>query len=136
MLSLLLTSAVLHSAPVGLTVSAQLGKSTTTVETYLRALEQEFLASELPVKRLVTQCEGARTPALVVPKDELTPLSRRELEVADLAADGLSSEQIAARLFLSVRTVDNHLGHVYQKLGIGSRAELATALGRGRGQGG
>jgi DNA-binding NarL/FixJ family response regulator len=78
------------------------------------------------------RCEGARTPALVVPDDELTPLSRRELEVADLAAGGLSSEEIAARLFLSVRTVDNHLGHVYQKLGIGSRAELAAALGRRR----
>jgi hypothetical protein len=60
MLPLLLASAVLGSAPVGLTVSAQLGKSTTTAESYLRALEQEFLATELPVKRLVTKCEGAR----------------------------------------------------------------------------
>jgi DNA-binding CsgD family transcriptional regulator/tetratricopeptide (TPR) repeat protein len=78
------------------------------------------------------RCEGARTPALVVPDEELTPLSRRELEVADLAASGLSSEEIAGRLFLSVRTVDNHLQHVYQKLGIGSRAELGYAMGRRR----
>ena len=76
------------------------------------------------------RCEGARTPSIVAPEDELTPLSRRELEVAELAARGLSSEAIADRLFLSVRTVDNHLGHVYQKLGITSRAELAGALGR------
>lgn len=81
---------------------------------------------------LAERCEGARTPALVVPADELTPLSRRELEIADLAAGGLSSEEIAERLFLSVRTVDNHLQHVYQKLGIGSRSELARALGRSR----
>jgi DNA-binding CsgD family transcriptional regulator len=79
---------------------------------------------------LAAACEGAMTPALLVPDDELTPLSRRELEVADLAADGLSSEEIAGRLFLSVRTVDNHLQHVYEKLGIGSRRELSTALGR------
>jgi len=59
-----------------------------------------------------------------MPADELTPLSRRELEIANLAASGLSSEEIASRVFLSVRTVDNHLQHVYQKLGIGSRAEL------------
>lgn len=60
MLPLLLTSALLGSGPVGLTVSAQLGKSTTPVETYLRALEQEFLATDLPVKRLATKCEGHR----------------------------------------------------------------------------
>jgi DNA-binding CsgD family transcriptional regulator len=70
------------------------------------------------------RCEGAQTPSLVMPADELTPLSRRELEIANLAAGGLSSEEIASRVFLSVRTVDNHLQHVYQKLGIGSRAEL------------
>lgn len=60
MLPLLLTSAVLGAAPVGLTVSAQLGKSATPIETYLRALEQEFLATELPVRRLETKCDGAR----------------------------------------------------------------------------
>jgi len=81
-------------------------------------------------KELALRCEGARTPALVLPEDELSPLSRRELEVADLAATGLSSEEIAGRLFLSVRTVDNHLQHVYQKLGIASRQELAQVLGR------
>ena len=79
---------------------------------------------------LAAGCEGARTPALVFPEDELSPLSRRELEIADLAASGLSSEEIAGRLFLSVRTVDNHLQHVYQKLGITSRQELAQVLGR------
>ncbi len=74
------------------------------------------------------RCEGARTPSIVMPEVELTPLSRRELEVAELAARGLSSEAIADRLFLSVRTVDNHLGHVYQKLGLSSRSELRGAM--------
>jgi DNA-binding CsgD family transcriptional regulator len=44
--------------------------------------------------------------------------------VAALAAGGLSSKQIAARLAMSVRTVDNHLRAVYLKLGIAGRTEL------------
>jgi DNA-binding CsgD family transcriptional regulator len=60
--------------------------------------------------------------------DELTPLTAREREIAGLAASGLSSDAIARQLFVSVRTVDNHMQHVYQKLGISSRGELATAM--------
>ena len=71
--------------------------------------------------------EDAQTPALVMP-DELSPLTAREREIASLAATGLSSDAIARRLFVSVRTVDNHMQHVYQKLGIGSRAELTEAM--------
>jgi DNA-binding CsgD family transcriptional regulator/tetratricopeptide (TPR) repeat protein len=78
--------------------------------------------------RLAAGCEGARTPALLMPS-ELTPLTAREREVASLAADGLPSDVIAKRLFVSVRTVDNHIQHVYQKLGIASRRDLPTALG-------
>lgn len=58
----------------------------------------------------------------------LEPLSRREREVAVLAAAGLPSRAIADRLFLSTFTVDNHLASVYDKLGVHSRAELAEAL--------
>ena len=60
-----------------------------------------------------------------------------EREVASLATAGLTSEAIANRLFVSVRTVDNHVQYVYQKLGIASRRELSVAmgaLGRGSGQ--
>ncbi|MFP4173380.1 MAG: LuxR C-terminal-related transcriptional regulator [Candidatus Hydrogenedentota bacterium] len=55
-------------------------------------------------------------------------LSRRELEVSFRAADGLSSREIAAQLFLSPRTVDNHLRSVYQKTGVRGRAELRAVL--------
>jgi DNA-binding CsgD family transcriptional regulator len=82
--------------------------------------------------RLAADCVDARTPALLMPS-ELTPLTAREREVASLAADGHSSDVIAKRLFLSVRTVDNHMQHVFQKLGIGSRKDLPAALGT-RGQ--
>ena len=51
-------------------------------------------------------------------------LSDRELEVARLARTGLPNREIAQRLFISVRTVGNHLNHVYTKLGVNSRDEL------------
>ena len=57
--------------------------------------------------------------------DELT---RQELQVARMAASGLSNREIAERLFLSHRTVASHLYHVYPKLGITSRNQLHLAL--------
>ena len=58
----------------------------------------------------------------------LEPLSDREHEVALLAAQGMSSRDIASRLFVSTRTIDNHLQHVYSKLGVNSRDQLVAAL--------
>ncbi|ATZ22388.1 Putative HTH-type transcriptional regulator [Streptomyces lavendulae subsp. lavendulae] len=59
----------------------------------------------------------------------LATLSVREQEVAELAAAGLSSRQVAERLVLSTRTVDTHLGNAYRKLGVSSRVALARLLG-------
>ena len=58
------------------------------------------------------------------------PLTRREREIATLVAAGRTSRAVADQLHLSVRTVDNHLGRVYDKLGVSNRAQLAEALGR------
>lgn len=70
---------------------------------------------------------GVATPAMLL-AGEAGRLTRRELEVARLAADGLSNAEIAERLFVSARTVENHLHRVYEKLGIAGRDDLATAL--------
>jgi DNA-binding CsgD family transcriptional regulator len=72
-------------------------------------------------------CEGARPPTLlaVAPAGELTP---REREIALLAAAEMSSREIADRLVVSVRTVDNHLQRAYRKLGITRRQDLSRPL--------
>ncbi|MFL6141470.1 MAG: helix-turn-helix transcriptional regulator [Labedaea sp.] len=57
------------------------------------------------------------------------PLTRRESEVAVLAAGGATSKEIAITLHLSARTVDNHLHSVYAKLGVTRRTDLPAALG-------
>jgi DNA-binding CsgD family transcriptional regulator len=64
-------------------------------------------------------------PSAERPADLLTP---QERQVGAAAADGLTNQEIAVRLFLSPKTVDYHLGKVYRKLGIRSRTELARAL--------
>lgn len=59
--------------------------------------------------------------------EELTPSERR---VARMAASGMRNKEIAQALFVTVRTVETHLRHAYQKLDISSRSELAAALER------
>ena len=56
------------------------------------------------------------------------PLTRREREVADLIAQGLTNRQIGARLFIAERTVDTHVGRILAKLGCASRAQAAAIV--------
>lgn len=67
------------------------------------------------------------TPPLQTIPDGLTS---RELEVAELAVSGLSNQSLADKLYLSLRTVENHLSRVYKKLAVSDRTELADLLGR------
>jgi DNA-binding CsgD family transcriptional regulator len=77
---------------------------------------------------LAATCEGAVTPGLFRAAT-VVPLSGREREIVMLAAHGIASKDIAERLYLSVRTVNNHLQRAYTKLGVSNRADLAEALG-------
>ena len=52
-------------------------------------------------------------------------LTRREVEVLRLAARGLTTRQIADRLFISPKTADHHIQHIYAKIGVSTRAAAA-----------
>jgi ATP/maltotriose-dependent transcriptional regulator MalT len=65
---------------------------------------------------------GRRTP------DARDRITAQELQIAQLAADGLSNREIGERLFLSHRTVGGHLYRIFPKLGITARAQLRSAL--------
>jgi DNA-binding NarL/FixJ family response regulator len=54
------------------------------------------------------------------------PLTRREREVADLVAQGLTNLEIATRLYVSQRTAQNHVQHILTKLGLANRSQIAV----------
>lgn len=74
---------------------------------------------------LMAKCPAAHTPALDIKQPVLTP---RERQIARMAAAGVSSKEIADQLYLSSRTVDNHLMRVYAKLGVNGRTALTASL--------
>jgi pimeloyl-ACP methyl ester carboxylesterase/DNA-binding CsgD family transcriptional regulator len=70
------------------------------------------------------------SPEAPVAADDLEELSTREREVVELVAAGLSNEEIAQRLFVSVRTVERHLSNVYAKLRLSGKAARAAVAAR------
>ncbi|MFF0143448.1 LuxR C-terminal-related transcriptional regulator [Streptomyces sp. NPDC005227] len=89
---------------------------------------RKVTAATAEATRLAGQCEGARTPILSGIAGDVEPLTKREREIALLAASGKTSKAISQHLTLSVRTVDNHLQRIYLKLGVRSRQDLALTL--------
>ena len=81
-------------------------------------------ASALGMKVLRTRAEALIDDITGGKRPDL--LSRREREVAVLAARGLTNREIARTLFLSERTAENHVQHILTKLGFGSRAQIAA----------
>jgi DNA-binding CsgD family transcriptional regulator len=86
-------------------------------------------ACERRADELIRQCRGANAAAITTVRS-VVPLTAREREIVLLVADGMSTKETAERLFLSARTVSNHLQNAYTKLGISKRSELAAALTR------
>ena len=83
--------------------------------------DPQALAASTLLADVLARCDTISTPALLTVQPSLTS---RERQVAELAADGAKSREIADRLFLSPRTVENHLQRVYAKLGVNGRAQL------------
>jgi DNA-binding CsgD family transcriptional regulator len=79
------------------------------------------VAERLGMPEFLDRIDAAAAAAAVDPG----PLSPRELEVAALVADGRTNREIAARLYLSERTAQNHVQHILTKLGFGNRTQVA-----------
>ena len=88
---------------------------------------RQAAAAGMRVGSLKLLCSEAHTPSLDAAEVRAS-LTRAESEVSRLAAAGYTNRQIADHLCLSLRTVQNHMQHVYEKLGIAGRNELAGAF--------
>jgi DNA-binding CsgD family transcriptional regulator len=92
------------------------------IEAFAERARRELAAAGETMAKRIAQ------PAQTRPGQASGLLTSQEAQVARLARDGLSNPEIAARLFISTRTVQYHLGKVFAKLGIKSRAELHRVL--------
>ena len=82
------------------------------------AAGKQYVHPSLGAALLAPEAAGAR------PAGPGGKLSKREVEVLGLIADGLTNAEIAERLYVSVRTVETHRAHIHQKLNVRTRAEL------------
>jgi DNA-binding CsgD family transcriptional regulator len=88
----------------------------------LEAALTEFNRLGTPVQAAQARAELAAIGGKTRADTELTAV---EQQIVTLVAAGRTSREVASALFMSVRTVDSHLGHIYRKLGLRSRTELA-----------
>jgi DNA-binding NarL/FixJ family response regulator len=89
----------------------------------LRDFQQLNQVLERALARRAAALEESRAAATVPPPDHVEALSRRELELMQLLAEGLDNRQIADRLVLSEKTVKNHLSRIYEKLKVANRTQ-------------
>lgn len=79
----------------------------------------------MPLSAALAVARGEAPAAdTAAPRAAAKSLTRREKEVAELVAEGLGNREIAERLYLSKRTVDSHLEHIFTKLGFTSRTQI------------
>jgi DNA-binding NarL/FixJ family response regulator len=81
-----------------------------------------------PMRDRALAVAGAATPRPAPPASGGDALTRREREIAELVARGHSNREIAELLFLSTRTVDSHVARILRKIGVPSRAAVASRL--------
>lgn len=85
------------------------------------------LTASATARRLADECEGAQTPALRAATVPIT-VTVRQREIISLAAMGMSNNEIAERLSMSVRSVQGHLFRASQRVGVNGRDELIAVL--------
>jgi non-specific serine/threonine protein kinase len=97
--------------------AAELGATTTALREAGRTVGRS--------DRIAAALGLAAEPATPHPQQDL-PLTKREQEISELIAAGLTNRQIAERLFIAQRTVDTHVAHILAKLGCSNRAQVAA----------
>ncbi|MFD0634813.1 LuxR C-terminal-related transcriptional regulator [Catenulispora yoronensis] len=123
-----LQAAVEQFAESGMMLAAAEAASAAAAAWQERGGSRQAALAAARAAELAALCEGAQTPLLVVQARSVGTLTQRESEICRLAAEGMASRTIAEQLFLSVRTVNNHLQNAYTKLGVASRVELVSVL--------
>ncbi|GAA1403657.1 hypothetical protein GCM10009639_48760 [Kitasatospora putterlickiae] len=101
-----------------LALSKELARRTGASAIGRRAAEQQLMMEGV----------GGRTESGRDPDPLLSVLTTREYEIASIASEGKRTKEIAQQLNLSARTIETHLSHVYRKLGVSSRAALASKM--------
>jgi DNA-binding CsgD family transcriptional regulator len=96
-----------------------------TARDMLEAMGMEAFADRAGCELRATGETARKRTAATARNEELTG---QEAQIARLAREGLSNPEIGARLFISARTVQYHLGKVFAKLGIASRSQLSHVL--------
>ena len=134
--------AVLEQSPARLELARSLmfagiaqrraGRAAEARTTLSRALDLALECGAPPLaERAATELRAAGTRPRGRPRTGAAALTASESQIAELAAAGRTTRQIAATLFLSPKTVEGHLTSVFRKLGIGSRSELSARLADG-----
>jgi DNA-binding NarL/FixJ family response regulator len=110
----------------------------------VRAGARGFLHAEMPPEQIVRALSLAEEGEMVLPRKllkdlvaegrgpDLAALSPRQLEILELVAEGLSNEQIAKRLWLSMSTIKQHLGGAYKFMGVHNRNQAAVVFLRNK----
>ena len=85
------------------------------------------LSAAAKAQRLAAECQGAQTPALIA-ATTAQPFTTRQREIISLAAQGLSNQEIADRLCVSIRSVEGHLFRASQRVGANNREQLISIM--------
>ena len=85
------------------------------------------MSASAKAQRLAAECQGAQTPALTAATTS-QPFTARQREIISLAAQGLSNQDIADRLTVSIRSVEGHLFRASQRVGANNREQLISIL--------
>lgn len=124
-------SAVLESLRGGAAGFLLKSCSPATLQNAVRAAAHDQpVISPQSLDRLVRLAHTAESPRMMSPRDhpELATLSSREREIADLIAQGLGNQEIAALLFVTLATVKTHVARLMAKLGVDNRVQVAIAV--------